>query len=163
MDGGHPIKPVAVPPSEPAGQPVVYVATNARGDEIDAVLQARSPQLIEETLMDSVSSAEHFNQEAIGRAVLLAEDLKHAELRAAQDRFTHHPPTSPQVIRAHERARENGSAFATWLLRHVPPCPERERALDAIDLATMHANAAIARTQLEGVWFTEEPRDQANL
>lgn len=112
--------------------------------------------------MDGISAAEHFNQEAIDRAAQLADDLKHAELRAAQNRFIHHPPTTPQVIQAHESARDIGSACVTWLLRYVPPCPERNSAVDAIDLAIMHANAAIARTQLEGAWFTEEARDQDN-
>ena len=64
-------------------------------------------------------------------------------------RFRHHPPTSREVIDAHERVRAYGLALALHLDDVLPDCPEKGRALDAVDDVVMYANAGIARTQLK--------------
>jgi hypothetical protein len=66
------------------------------------------------------------------------------------ERFRHHPPTVPAVIAAHEVVRELAAAFARALNEALPECDEKAKALDAVDLAAMHANSAVARTQLYG-------------
>jgi hypothetical protein len=116
--------------------------------------------ITEEEKVDPIHTAEQFAEQAEATERHRAEHAEQArqvaELRAAQARFAHHAPTGAAVVAAHEQARAHGAEFATWLLSFVPPCPSRDRALDAIDLATMHANAAIARTQLEGAWHRVE-------
>ena len=71
------------------------------------------------------------------------------------------------IIKATARkVRTLGKGYAQWLLMFVPDCPERDKAIDAIDLATMHANAAIARTQLKGAWYVgklPEPPEQPSV
>lgn len=101
---------------------------------------------------DSVTIAEQFNAEAEARAAQAVEDARHVRIEEMARRFHHHPPTTPAVIQAHEQARALGEGFARWLMMFVPNSPERDKALDALDLTVMHANAAIARTQLEGAW-----------
>jgi hypothetical protein len=88
-------------------------------------------------------------QEADQDALEMRREQQRMQMDAVSARFRHHPPTDPTVISAHEQARRMGEGFALWLLASVPDCPERAKAIDAIDLATMHANAAIARTQLD--------------
>lgn len=72
-----------------------------------------------------------------------------ADLDELARRFTHHAPTDDQAgrdrIAQHERVRAAGLAFAQLLADLTPDCPERARALDAVDDAVMRANAAIAR------------------
>jgi hypothetical protein len=99
-----------------------------------------------------ITQAEQFSAEADARAQTAAQDHRAHEVRRTADRFRHHPPTGPNVVQAHEQARTLGAGYAQWLMMFVPDCPERDKALDAVDLATMHANAAIARTQLKGAW-----------
>lgn len=65
-----------------------------------------------------------------------------------KERFAYHPPMTDAVIHAHEDVRALGYAAARMLEELIPPCHERDLAIDALDLAVMHANAAIARTQL---------------
>lgn len=64
-------------------------------------------------------------------------------------RFEHHPPTSDDVIKAHELVRASFANLAQWVNSLLPDCPERDKAIDALDLAAMHSNAGIARTQLQ--------------
>jgi hypothetical protein len=65
-----------------------------------------------------------------------------------QERFAHHPPSTSEVAWAHERVREICLRAAEELVDLVPDCREFELAIEALDLACMHANAAVARTQL---------------
>lgn len=60
-------------------------------------------------------------------------------------RVVHHPPRTEAVVQAHTRARALIGQVGHDLLDTVPPCPEVEKMLDALELALMHANAAIAR------------------
>ena len=69
-----------------------------------------------------------------------------ASRRADWDwRTGYHPPQSPEVIAAHEKARALVGQVGHDLLDIMPACPEVEQCLAALDLALMHANAAIAR------------------
>lgn len=65
-------------------------------------------------------------------------------------RFAHHAPSGPEVVQAHERVRAACLRAAEEFSSIVPVCREFELALEALDLACMHANAAVARTQLSG-------------
>jgi hypothetical protein len=66
---------------------------------------------------------------------------------ALANRHAYHPPSSDDIVRAHEAVRTNTHMLATWLNDLLPECDEKKHALDAMDLAMMHANSAIARTQ----------------
>lgn len=63
-------------------------------------------------------------------------------------RFAYHPPSTAEVVAAHERVRATCLRAAQEFSSLVPACREAELAIEALDLACMHANAAIARTQL---------------
>lgn len=71
------------------------------------------------------------------------------DLHADLDRRAgYHPPRTDAVIHSHERAREIVRAAGhelVDLLEPVQTAPEVVKMLDALDLALMHANAAIAR------------------
>jgi hypothetical protein len=103
-----------------------------------------------------ITAAEQFNEEANARVAQHVREQQEQGQRWLNNltmaRFEHHPPSGPDVVRAHEQARTLGKSFAKWLLVFLPDCDERDKALDALDLAVMHANAAIARTQLKGAW-----------
>jgi hypothetical protein len=60
-------------------------------------------------------------------------------------RFAYHPPRRAGVADLHEHVRDECAGLAQELNRVLPGCPEAWKALDAVDLACMHANAAIAR------------------
>lgn len=75
-------------------------------------------------------------------------EQQRTEMNEVSRRFWHHAPRSERVVQAHQQARRLGESFALWLVASVPDCEERRKAIDALDLATMHSNAAIARTQL---------------
>jgi hypothetical protein len=68
---------------------------------------------------------------------------------AIANRFVHHPPKNEDVVEAHVSAREEFMHLALQINALFPDCPEKEKAIDALDLAAMHTNAGIARTQLE--------------
>jgi hypothetical protein len=61
--------------------------------------------------------------------------------------FAYHPPSDPMVMRAHEEVRTRAHQLAAWFNWLLPEGREKSQALTALDLAAMHANAAIARTQ----------------
>lgn len=63
-------------------------------------------------------------------------------------RFAYHQPTTDDVKKAHENVRSAFENMAQWINSLLPDCPEKDKAIDAIDLAAMHSNAGIARTQL---------------
>lgn len=62
-------------------------------------------------------------------------------------RFSHHPPRNEQVMDLHAEVRKRCLDLAEWMNENLPEhgLPEAERAIDAIDDACKHANAAIAR------------------
>lgn len=105
-----------------------------------------------ETVADPIETAEEFARQAANEGVRLAGEFQSIPVRQdnaeARRRFSHHPPSSDAVVNAHETARELGLAFALWLVNGIPWSPERDKAMDALDLAVMHTNAAIARHQL---------------
>lgn len=68
---------------------------------------------------------------------------------AITNRFTHHAPQNTEVVGAHVETRHHFNTLAQWVNEILPDCPEKEKAIDALDLAAMHTNAGIARTQLE--------------
>ena len=59
-------------------------------------------------------------------------------------RFIDHPPTDGQVLK-HEAIRAAGREFAELLADLCPSSPELTLAINAVDLAVMQANAAVAR------------------
>lgn len=75
--------------------------------------------------------------------------------RTLSDRFTFHPVTDDAEgggrAAKHERIRNAGRTLAELIVDLVPECPERARAVDAVDDAVMRANAGLARPQLDPV------------
>lgn len=59
--------------------------------------------------------------------------------------FGYHPPKDETVAEAHEQVRGLGFEFARALRDTCPASRELERAIEAVDDAVKHANAAIAR------------------
>jgi hypothetical protein len=59
--------------------------------------------------------------------------------------FSYHPANADDVKDMHEAVRLQCGAIAQHWLNHLPDCHEKDRALDALDDAMKHANAAIAR------------------
>lgn len=57
--------------------------------------------------------------------------------------FTYHPP-QPGDPEAYQRIRAEGHNLALAIMADVPPCHERDKALDAIREAVMWANAGRA-------------------
>lgn len=60
--------------------------------------------------------------------------------------FTYHPPKGNQVQR-YERLRAVAKDFAYVIVQACPDSVERSIALQLLNLATMEANAAIARNE----------------
>lgn len=60
-------------------------------------------------------------------------------------RFTFHPAATPGRAEEHEAVCARCGDLSAWLRANLPDCPERDKAIDAVDLAQMQANAAIAR------------------
>lgn len=61
--------------------------------------------------------------------------------------FTFHPPRDDADIQVHEAIRQQGFAFASMLVEVLPQSRELSLALTKIEEATMHANAALARSR----------------
>lgn len=61
------------------------------------------------------------------------------------ERFSFHPAAAPQMASLYEQNRQAGLEFARLLNSYCPNSRELWRAIDAIDMAVMWANAAIAR------------------
>lgn len=60
------------------------------------------------------------------------------------NRVQHHPPRTESVVDTHEQARALVGQVGHELLDLLPPCPEVNQVLDALHLALLHANTAIA-------------------
>ena len=61
--------------------------------------------------------------------------------------FAHHPPVSPEIVRAHETVRAECRRLAQVLSDLLPECPDKTVALRAVREAMYHANACIAVEQ----------------
>jgi hypothetical protein len=61
--------------------------------------------------------------------------------------FGYHPPSTPEVIAAHEAVRARIGSLTDWINDLLPDGREKSMALTDLDNAAMHANAAIARAQ----------------
>lgn len=59
--------------------------------------------------------------------------------------FGYHPPQDQETVAKHERVRDLCRDAAHELNAILPPCTEKRAAIDALELAMMHANGAIAR------------------
>ena len=70
--------------------------------------------------------------------------MEHDEIRK---RFTHHPPGSDQVVRAHEVVRKEFLGTALVINSILPESREKSLAFTALEEALMWTNAAIARNQ----------------
>lgn len=70
--------------------------------------------------------------------------------QAIAHRFGYHPPSTPQVIAAHERIRREMADLAKSMNELIPDCREKAKVMNRIDEAAMFANAAVARTQMRG-------------
>lgn len=66
-----------------------------------------------------------------------------------KQKFSYHPPSTDEVIHAHEWTREQFMDLALQVNAFLPDCEEKDDAIKAIDHAAMAVNAAIARTQLQ--------------
>lgn len=62
-----------------------------------------------------------------------------------RNRFTYHEPPDDNTRELHEAVRHRCYALASWFANVLPPSGEARRAVDALDDAMKHANAAIAR------------------
>jgi hypothetical protein len=60
--------------------------------------------------------------------------------------FTYHSPKGDQVGR-YAQIRDKGKEFALLIAELTPESAEQEHALQLLNLATMSANAAIARNE----------------
>lgn len=78
-----------------------------------------------------------------------------AEAEDILDRFAHHPPKDKIIVAAHEQVRGNFSVLAAWVDELLPESPDKGRAIDALHLASMLTNAAIARGQTVNVPLVE--------
>ena len=64
--------------------------------------------------------------------------------RDVERRFTHHPPKAGQLS-TYTTIRNAGMDMALRILGLCPESRERDKAIDAVDMAVMWANASIAR------------------
>ncbi len=81
-----------------------------------------------------------------------------------RNRFSYHPADTDEKVRAHEDVRAMCLEVAEHLNLLLPESREKERAVDALDDAMKHANAAIARHSLGGqpmVAGTDDPQGGA--
>lgn len=62
-------------------------------------------------------------------------------------RFKHHPPTSDDVIEAHQTIREECDQLYNIICYVVPESYERDMAIVRLEECMMWANAGIARNQ----------------
>lgn len=63
------------------------------------------------------------------------------------ERYAYHPPTTPDIVTAHEQIRTRVHELASWINDLLIEGDAKTKSLDALDLAAMHANASVARYQ----------------
>lgn len=74
---------------------------------------------------------------------LAAESLK---ARVRND-FTNHPPADPNTAAVMDEVTARCTAFAEWIVDHVPAGREQSLALTQLEQTSMWAKAGIARNQ----------------
>lgn len=87
--------------------------------------------------------SEMFNDER-GEKDAFDEFKERAEREEMDRRFTYHPPTGEQK-ELYSAIRHIARDMAMCIRDLCPDCHEKQVAIDALDVATMMANAAIAR------------------
>lgn len=65
------------------------------------------------------------------------------------NRFTYHPPPTPERVKAHVDIRNAGHELASLIDSLVPDSREKSLAVTAIEEAVMWANAGLARRAAE--------------
>ena len=133
-----------------------YVITGKTEDE-------RAHERID-TFLDAMESAPKITDESRERFLNLNKDepapnlderveVSQKSLEAAIDafakrdveiRFTHHPPKTEQLS-TYTTIRNTGMDMALTIFSLCPDTHERDRAIEAVDMAVMWANASIAR------------------
>ena len=63
------------------------------------------------------------------------------------NRFTHHAPSSEEVIKAHQKIREECLKLSSVIAYHVPNSREKSLALTKLEEVMFWSNAGIARNQ----------------
>ena len=66
------------------------------------------------------------------------------------ERFRHHPPSSDQIIEAHDMIREDFKDLALKLNDTIPEGREKAVMFTKLEEAMFWANGAVARTQRVG-------------
>jgi hypothetical protein len=66
------------------------------------------------------------------------------------DRFAHHPPTSPEIARAHEMVRAEFLDLSVKLNEFLPEGREKAVVFTKLEEAMFWANGSIARAQRVG-------------
>ena len=61
-----------------------------------------------------------------------------------EERFTFHPAKTDEQREAHNRVNTLMLSTARQLIRFVPMSPELDKAIDALEIAKMRANQAVA-------------------
>jgi hypothetical protein len=62
--------------------------------------------------------------------------------------FTYHAPPDEHTAQVHEEVRRRCLNIARWMRDVIPPCDERDQAINHLDYAMTRANAAVARRGL---------------
>lgn len=78
----------------------------------------------------------------LNRAVEASPELSPEVMNEINDLFEYHPWNDEQMRHGYEIRTILATAFSV-LINHVPPCPQRTRALNMLHDARMLANAAI--------------------
>jgi hypothetical protein len=73
--------------------------------------------------------------------------VKYTSDEALRNWFAYHPPSTPDIVVAHEFVRERYGSLAQYMNSLLPEGPDKTVALRAIRDASMQANAAIACAQ----------------
>jgi len=61
-----------------------------------------------------------------------------------KNNLAHHPPMTDAVVALHTSVRSYATNMSLWLNDNLPECDEKDRALEAVRIAMMWANAAVA-------------------
>jgi Mg2+ and Co2+ transporter CorA len=70
------------------------------------------------------------------------------DIKALENRFTFHPPTSEDIKDNYQRIRGEALKLALLINELAPESNEKDNAIDCLDEAVMWANAGIARANI---------------
>lgn len=73
--------------------------------------------------------------------------MQYASPEDVRDAFAFHPPKDETVSAMHSEARAEALQFAHWILENLPPCDERDTAIEKVREAMFWTNAGIACNQ----------------